>query len=114
MLISQESIVKDRVEPTAQITLGPTQVPARKGGLEAVLHEIVGALPIAAQQCAGEPAQAGNVCFDHGRLVWHCLSYRREAVVDPRQCSPAEAGPRLVAKLRVSVADNIDALVFNA
>jgi hypothetical protein len=70
-LIAEESIVKDRVQPAAQISFGPAQVPAGDRALDAVLHAIVGALTIAAQQGAGEPAQTGNVRFDQRGLISH-------------------------------------------
>src|SRR5713226_3603105 len=74
MLVSQKAVVKDRIEPTTHIPLGPPQVPARKRAFERVLYEVVGALPIAAQQRAGEAAQPGNLRFDQSGSVWHCVT----------------------------------------
>src|SRR6516165_10616888 len=72
MLIAKKSIVKDRVKPTAYVACRPTEVPAGDRAFEAVLHEIVGAVTVAAQQGTSESAQAWNVRFDQRGLISHC------------------------------------------
>src|SRR5215831_9414149 len=66
----QKTVVDNRVDPASQIGLEPPPVPVGKRPFEAVLHEIVGMLQVAAQQCACEPPQPGNVHFEKSRRVW--------------------------------------------
>src|SRR5882762_5995179 len=79
MPVSQEAVVKDRVEPTTHVSVGPPQVPARKRAFQRVLHEIVGTLRVTAQQRAGETAQPGNLRFDQSGSVWDRLTVKQTA-----------------------------------
>jgi hypothetical protein len=45
-----------------------------KCAFEGVLNEVVGRLPVAAQQCAGEAAQPGNLRFDKSGSVRQYLT----------------------------------------
>jgi hypothetical protein len=42
-----------------------------KRAFKGILNEVVGPLPVAAQQCAGEPAQPGNLLFDTSGTIGH-------------------------------------------
>jgi hypothetical protein len=44
-----------------------------KRAFEGILNEVVGCLPVTAQQCAGEPAQPGDLRFDQSGSIGHCL-----------------------------------------
>jgi hypothetical protein len=44
-----------------------------KRAFKGILDEIVGPVPVAAQQYAGEPAQPGDLLFDQSRGIGHCL-----------------------------------------
>jgi hypothetical protein len=67
-LVSQEAMVEDREKPAAQVYIAPAPVPASENTFETFLHEIVGALAVALEQCASETAQAGYVSFEQSRL----------------------------------------------
>lgn len=72
-LLAEEAMIKDRIEPAPQIALIPTSLPAGESPLESVLHEIIGALTIAARQSPGEAPQTGELGFDQSSLfVRHC------------------------------------------
>jgi hypothetical protein len=44
-----------------------------KRAFKGILNEVVGPLPVAAHQCAGEPAQPGDLLFDQSGSIGHCL-----------------------------------------
>src|SRR5260370_24364341 len=85
MLVGQKPVVKDRIEPTPQIPLVPMQVPAGKGAFKGVLNEVVGRLPVASQQRAGETAQPANLRFDQRCSVRHSLTVSATAPAQPPQ-----------------------------
>src|SRR5262249_49955469 len=70
--LTQEAIVKNRVQPTAQMALRATQVPAGKRTFETILDEIIGALTVSAQQRTSKSPQTGNVRLDQRGLISHC------------------------------------------
>jgi hypothetical protein len=45
-----------------------------KRAFKGILDQVVGSLPVAAQQGAREPAQSGDLRFDQSGSVRHCLT----------------------------------------
>lgn len=64
MVVTDKSVVKNGIDPTAEVALATALMPARERTFEAVLYKIVGTFQIAAKQRAGETAQPGNVRFN--------------------------------------------------
>jgi hypothetical protein len=67
--IGDESVIKNCVNPAAQVSFASPLLPAGKGALEAVLQQIIGGLSIAVEQCAGKPAQSRDMLFEEFGLV---------------------------------------------
>src|SRR5205814_9263582 len=74
MLVGQEAVVKDRIEPAPQTGPATPQVPMGECAFQGILNEVVGSLPVAVQQCTGEPPQAGDVRFAQSCSVRHSLT----------------------------------------
>src|SRR5439155_454677 len=70
----------------------------RESAFKGVLHEIISANTVAAQQRKRKAAQSRNVSLDKRGLVWHCISQRRAAAEQPQQCSQRSSA---AAKTRV-------------
>src|SRR5437667_9343981 len=96
--VAEKLVIKDRIQPTAEISVGAAPAPARESAFKGVLHEIIGANTVATQQCKRKAAQSRNVSLDKRGLVWHCISQRRAAAEQPQQCSQRSSA---AAKTRV-------------
>jgi hypothetical protein len=79
--IGDKPMVQDRVDPTAQVAIATTLVPARERPFEAVLNQIVGALSVAAQQRICVSAQPGDVRFEEFGRRSGCAPRRRRAAI---------------------------------
>jgi hypothetical protein len=77
--VGDESMVEDRIYPTAQISIGAALMPAGERPFERVLNEVVGALTVAAQQSVSVAAQSRDVRFEKFGRVSGCTPYKRRA-----------------------------------
>jgi hypothetical protein len=86
-----------------------------KRAFKGILNEVVGPVPVAAQQCAGEPAQPGDLLFAQSGGIGHCLPFERR-LRSSHHKFPARgpATPCLPPTVPVAVAAIIAALLLTA
>jgi hypothetical protein len=79
--VGNETMVEDRVEPTAQIPIRSALVPAGECPFEDVLYEIIGPLTVTAQQSVRVAAQSWDVRFEKFGRVSACTLHGRKGAL---------------------------------